>query len=160
VSPSARFWASSLDRAEVDRLAEQIILICERQVAQSCPAQLDLGEVKLSDLELAVEAHYLPFSVARVTPYLGLGVSLHLLNGRGDFIDGTFVEDLLDSVAPGIGPILGIDVRLGSAITLGAEARLMLASDVRYGAVGLNGVWSLPGPRPPGEELGLARGRE
>src|SRR5690606_39847109 len=79
----------------------------------SCPTRrssdLDLGEIRLSDLELATDAHFLPFPDAVVSPYAGLSLGLHLLNGRGDFIDGTFVEDLLDAVAPGLGTVAGVD---------------------------------------------------
>lgn len=147
VLPSARFWGSSLKASEVDRLADQIILVCERQVDANCPAVLDLGEVKLSDLELATEARFLPVGERTVAPYVGLGLALHLLNGRGDFIDDTFVEDLLDSVAPGISTVTGFSVRLGSSVMIGVEGRFMIASDVRYSAASLGGVWTLPTPR-------------
>src|SRR5688572_5956462 len=56
VIPSTRFWSSRLRDAEVERLATQIVLVCERQVAVDCPDSLDLGELKLSDLELSLDA--------------------------------------------------------------------------------------------------------
>jgi hypothetical protein len=146
VTPTARFWGSSLEPSEVNRLAQQIILICERQGDVSCPEHLDLGEVRLSDLELAVDVHYLPFRNRVIAPFAGAGLALHLLNGRGDFIDGTFVEDLLDSIAPGLAPILGVNIHVAREFRFGAEARFMLASDVRYASIGLGGVWTLPRP--------------
>ena len=148
ITPVARYWASSLEQEEIDRLGEQIVLVCERQGTVTCPSSLDLGEVKLSDLELTTEAHYLPLILDGLSVYVGLGLSLHLLNGRGDFIDGTFVEDLLDTVAPGVGGIVGASARLGPAFTFGAQARYMLASEVRYGLATLSAMWTLPGPRP------------
>jgi hypothetical protein len=147
ITPSARYWASTLNSAEVTRLSTQIILVCERQPGVTCPEELDLGEIKVSDLELTIDGHFLLLGEQPVSPYVGLGVALHLLNGSGDFIDDTFVEDLLDSVAPGIGPLGGIQVRLGDAIAIHSEARFMLASDVRYTSVGIGAVWTLPGPR-------------
>ncbi len=147
INPTARYWASTLNSAEVSRLAAQIILVCERQPDVTCPERLDLGEIKISDLELSLDGHLLLLGEQPLTPYVGLAVALHLLNGSGDFIDGTFVEDLLDTVAPGIGPMAGIQVRLGSAISIHTEARFMIASDIRYSSVGIGGVWTLPGPR-------------
>ena len=146
IAPTARFWSSSLAANEVERLAQQIVLVCERQVDVSCPAELNLGEVRLSDLELGVDAQHHFFASRRITPFVGASLGLHLLNARGDFIDGTFVEDLLDTVAPGIGPTLGINVRLGSSIQLMTEMRLMLASEVRYASFSGGGVWRLPTP--------------
>ncbi|MEX2571046.1 MAG: hypothetical protein WD737_07050 [Gemmatimonadota bacterium] len=157
VHPSARFWSSALRAPEVARLAEQIVLVCERQGDAACPTSLDLGEVRLSDLELAIDAQYLFLGNRVISPYLGLGAGLHLLNGRGDFINDTFVEDLLDTVAPGIGTLLGANVYLGS-VQLAAEARLVLASDVRYASLGATGVWTIPTPRGiPDELLGWRR---
>src|SRR5690606_19308756 len=148
VVPVARFWSSRLVDDEVDRLAEQIILVCERQGNQACPDQLDLGEVRLSDLELAADAHYMIMPGARIAPFIGGGLALHLLNGRGDFVDGTFVEDLLDTVTPGLSAVAGVDLRLISSIDLIAEARFVLANDVRYAGVGIGASWTLPTPAP------------
>jgi hypothetical protein len=147
IAPAARFWASSLNASEVDRLSQQIILVCERQVDATCPATLDLGEVRFSDLELAADAHYLFRPDRAISPYAGGGFSLHLLNGQGDFIDGTFVEDLLDSVAPGLAALIGVNIHFVKAFRLGGEARFMLASDVRYASLNVRGVWTLPAPR-------------
>jgi hypothetical protein len=148
IVPSARFWSSSLEEREVDRLAEQIVEVCQRQGDVNCPTRLDLGQVDLSDLELTTDAQVLLLNRGPVTPYLGFSAGLHLLNGRGDFIDNTFVEDLLDTVSPGIGASLGSNVRIVSALELGIEARFTLASDVRYAGVGAVGVWTLPRPAP------------
>jgi hypothetical protein len=144
ISPHARYWSSQLRSEEVERLAEQIILVCERQVDAPCPETLDLGEVHLSNLELATDAHFVLLPARRLTPYVGGGLSVHLLNGRGDFIDGTFVEDLLDTLSPGLGAVAGLNVLLAESLQVGVEARFMLASDVRYGSVSAGGVWFLP----------------
>ncbi len=144
IIPSARYWSSTMKAEELYRLSEQIILVCERQGDLDCPAQLDLGEVKRSDLELSLDAHFVFFAERPIAPFVGGTLGLHLLNGRGDFIDGTFIEDLLDTVSPGVGPIFGINARLGEAITLAAEARFVLASDMRYVGLGANLLWTLP----------------
>jgi hypothetical protein len=146
IVPSMRYWTSNLQQAQLDRLSEQIVQICERQAA-SCPA-LNLGEVERTDLELSTEAHYIIPIASALSLYAGGGLSLHLLNGRGELIDDTFVEDLLDTVAPGFNLIAGTDVPLGK-IRLYGEARGVLTSDIQYANLSLGITFSLPSPPVP-----------
>lgn len=157
IMPSIRYWSSELKEDEVERLAEQFIDICNRRAPGSCPGALDLGEVRRSDLELSADAHVVPDVSTPLVPYGGAGLSLHLLNGGGESIAGTFVEDLLDTVAPGINLLAGVAVRPVPVLQILTEARLVVTSDIQYGNVVLGGVWTLPSP-PPGAAL-LARGR-
>ena len=149
ITPGIRYWASTLRNRELQRLADQIVLLCERQAATECPALLDLGEVRRSDLELSADAHYVLDPAGSVVFHAGGGLSLHLLNGRGEFIDGTFVEDLLDTVAPGVNLVIGAGVPLGK-IEIFAEGRAVLTSDIQYGNVLLGANWTLPSPPGPG----------
>lgn len=145
ISPAIRFWSSTVDEMEVTRLAEQIRRLCEQQAGAVCPP-FNLGTIDRSDLELAVDAHYLFPTGIRLQPYLGGGFGLHLLNGRGASIDDTFVEDLLDTVSPAINLLGGLHIPLNSAIELMTEGRLVLVSDVRYGSILIGGTWLLPSP--------------
>jgi hypothetical protein len=145
ISPGIRYWSSSLRQVEVDRLSDQIRRICERQAGASCPG-FDLGEIRRSDLEVSVDAHYLfdlDFDLP-VLPYAGAGVGLHLLNGRGEAINGTFVEDLLDTLSPGLNLIGGLSMPFGEFLQLFTEARVVLASDVQFGNLLVGGMWLLP----------------
>lgn len=146
ISPALRFWSSTLDEDEVDRLEDQIRRLCERQAGAVCPP-FDLGEIERSDLELALDAHYLFPTGIGIRPYLGAGGGLHLLNGRGEAIDGTFVEDLLDSVSPALNLIAGIHLPLSRSFEMMTEARFVV-SDLRYAGVVVGGTWVLP--KPPG----------
>lgn len=145
ISPGIRYWASSLRESEVQRLADQIRRICERQEGATCPA-FELGEIRRSDLELSADAHYLFDVDFPLLPYAGAGVGVHLLNGRGEAIDGTFVEDLLDALSPGLNLIGGLSLPFGPSLQLMTEARLVLLSDVRYANLLVGGSWSLPTP--------------
>lgn len=144
IAPAIRFWSSSLRQQEVQRLAQQIVRICERQASAACPSSLDLGQVRRSDLELSADAHYVVREGNTFTPYAGGGVSLHLLNGRGEFIDDTFVEDLLDTAAPGVSLLAGLSLPLGAGLHLLTEGRVVVSGDVRYASAALGGTWSLP----------------
>jgi hypothetical protein len=145
VVPAIRFWSSRLRRHELERLAEQIVSLCQRQGTTSCPATLNLGEVRRSDLELSTEAHYILNAPSSLLFYGGGGLSLHLLNGRGEFIDKTFVEDLLDTVAPGLNLVVGSHLPLGRLQFFG-EARGVLTSDIQFASFSLGGSWTLPSP--------------
>jgi hypothetical protein len=158
ITPGIRFWSSQLKEDEVERLTTQFIEICNRRAPGACPATLDLGEVNRSDLELSADAHIIPDLGVPLTPYGGGGLSLHLLNGGGESIDDTFVEDLLDTVAPGVNLLAGALLRLGSVVQLSLEGRLILTSDVQYGNLLFGGVWTLPSPPSDAGSTGGGRG--
>ncbi len=141
ISPGVSYWSSELRRSEVRRIEERIEALCER--GTPCPG-IELGSIGVSDLFLDVDAHYLWTTDYFVEPYAGAGVSLHLLNGSGDFIDGTFVEDLLDAVSPGLNLIGGLELPLASNLRVIGEARGVLTGNVRFVTVGIGGSWRFP----------------
>ncbi|CAN5601156.1 hypothetical protein BH24GEM3_BH24GEM3_03290 [soil metagenome] len=152
IVPSLSLWSSHLRQSEVDRFASQIIRVCQRQQNAICPAQLDLGRIRLSDLALATDAHYLFINPFDATPYLGAGVGVHLLNGSGEFIDDTFIEELLDAISPALNLVGGVSVPLTNTLEVFGEARYILLSDVRHGALSVGGMWRIfptPPPAPP-----------
>ena len=146
VTPAIRYWRSHLRQDELDRVAEQIVSICERQGNTDCPV-LDLGSVERSDLELSADAH-LVLEVARsLSLYAGAGLSLHLFNGRGELIVDTFVEDLLDTAAPGLNLIGGVSIPVGRLALL-TETRFIVTSDIQYANATAALSWTLPTPPP------------
>lgn len=141
IVPRASFWSSRLRDEQVSELRENLLGLC-RDDGADCLAEL--GEIRVSDLTLGADAHYTFSTDLAATPYAGLGASLHLLNGRGDLINGTFVEDLLDAIAPGVELVGGVELPLAGALRLFAEARGTLSSDVRYLGVSAGGSWLFP----------------
>jgi opacity protein-like surface antigen len=142
VSPGITYWATQLRSSEVRRIEERVEAACERG-GVPCPG-IDLGTVRISDLSLDVDAHYLWTTDFFIEPYAGAGVSLHLLNGSGAFIDGTFVEELLDAIAPGFSLIGGLEVPLTPNLRVVGEARGVLTGSVRILGVSLGGSWRFP----------------
>ncbi len=141
IVPRASFWSSQLRGEQVSELRENLLGLC-RDDGTDCLSEL--GEIRVSDLTLGADAHYTFQTGLVATPYAGLGASLHLLNGRGDLINGTFVEDLLDAIAPGVDLVGGVELPLGGALRIFAEARGTLSSDVRYLGVSAGGSWLFP----------------
>lgn len=144
ISPSLAFWSSSLRQDRVDRLARQLRVLCLRQYEPDSCRELDLGAVRFSDLSANVDAHYLLPEMGAVAPYAGGGVGLHFLNGSGAAIDDTFVEDFLDTVSPGLNLIAGASTRALAPFGAFAEARFVLAPDVRYAVLAVGAFWDLP----------------
>jgi hypothetical protein len=146
IRPSLNYWSSQMRQAEIDRLSEQIQNVCLRQYGTltQCPP-LNLGRIRMSDLSINLDAQYewteTPFIFV---PYAGLGGSIHMLNGRGDAINDTFIEDFLDSVSPGINLLGGFRVPVGNTLDLHAEARYVLAADIRFGALAAGITWLFP----------------
>ncbi|HEV2147565.1 MAG TPA: outer membrane beta-barrel protein [Longimicrobiaceae bacterium] len=153
IVPRASFWSSRLREEEVEELRGKLLGLCREPLADCLR---ELGEIRVSDLVLGVDAHY-TFGSDGVLPYAGVGTALHLLNGRGEAINGTFVEDLLDAIAPGVELVGGIELPFGSALRVFAEARGTLSSDVKYAGLSLGGSWRFPSPPVRGATPGGVR---
>jgi hypothetical protein len=149
--PIMSFWASRFHGSEVRRLARQIEKVCAAQHGTECPA-LDLGTVRVSDLSLGLDVQAAARRHGTLRPYLALGGAIHLLNGQGDAIDGTFVEGLLDAIAPGMDAAAGLELPIGHALRLYTEGRAVLGSDTRYVGLTIGGNWRMSlAPPPPTE---------
>ncbi|HEX5872000.1 MAG TPA: hypothetical protein VFY65_16335 [Longimicrobium sp.] len=142
ISPGLTYWSSQLRDSEVERMETRIEDACDRG-GVPCPG-IELGEVEVSDLSLQVDGHYLWATDYFVEPYAGLGVSLHLLNGSGEFVDDTFIEELLDAIAPGLDLVGGLEFPVAGNLRVLGEARAVLTGNTRYISLGLGGAWRLP----------------
>ncbi len=148
IVPSMTFWSSDVKESEIARVEERVEEACERGGAP-CPG-IDLGEVSVSDLSIDVDAHFLWTTSYGVEPYAGLGGGIHLVNGRGDIVEGTFVEDVLDAISPGVNAMAGVELPLGPSLRLHGELRGMLAGNVRWIGAGVGGMFLFPqGVRRP-----------
>ena len=142
ITPGVTFWSTRLRDSEVERMEARIEAACDNG-GVPCPG-IELGEVEISDVSLDVDAHYLWTTDYFVEPYAGLGVSVHLLNGRGDFIEDTFVEELLDAIAPGLSLIGGLEFPIAGNLRVLGEARGVLTGNTRYISLGVGGAWRFP----------------
>lgn len=159
IVPIMSFWTSRFHDGEVRRLARQIEKVCAAQHGTDCPS-LDLGKVRVSDLSLGVDVQAAARRHGTLRPYVALGGAIHLLNGQGDAIDGTFVEGLLDAIAPGLDAAAGLELPLGNALRLFTEGRAVLGSDMRYAGITIGASWRMSlAPPPPHTPTSGASGR-
>ena len=63
---------------------------------------IDLGPITWSDVTADLDLQYMLPQEHAVTAYLGVGLGAHVRHGSGAAIDGTFVQDALNSVTAGL----------------------------------------------------------
>lgn len=73
-------------------------------------ATINLGRITWSDLTGDLDLQYVLPQGHAVTSYLGLGVGVHVRNGSGTAIKGTFVEDALDEITAGLNGSFGTEI--------------------------------------------------
>ena len=104
------YYRSQFSGREIAEFEQRIRGLVDDPEANST---VDVGTIHWADLTGDLDLQYVLPQGRAVTTYLGLGLSVHLRNGSGTAIDGTFLEDALDDVAAGLNGTLGIEVGAG-----------------------------------------------
>jgi hypothetical protein len=155
IAPSISYWSSRFRAAELDRLAGRLSQLPPLRDRQIVITAADLGRVDWSDLSLAVDAHLVWTTPFDIMTFVGASGALHTLNGRGDAIDDTFIEDLLDSTTAGAAVMAGAEVQPISRLRLYGEVRYSITSDVRYPGFRVGAALMLP---PRGQPTSVPEG--
>ena len=146
IMPSIGFWKSEVEEGEINAFEEQL------EERNGLPeGAIELGEVELSNFSLGVDGHFVWTTPVDVLAYLGAGVSLNMLNGQGEDIDDTFIEDLLDSVMPGISAIGGLEWAPIERVRIYGEAHFTVVSDIMSPGIRVGAAIMLP-TRVQGED--------
>jgi hypothetical protein len=156
ISPSLSYWSSQFRASELDRLADRLNNLPPLQEQGVVITADDLGRVEWSDLTLSLDAQVVWTAPLDIITFVGLGASIHALNGRGDAIADTFVEDLLDSTTAGVAVLAGAEYQPIPRLRLYGEARYTVVSDVRYPGIRLGAALMLP-PRAATSTSGGSR---
>lgn len=149
VTPSITYWSSRWKDAEVAEFAERVAQLVADQTGGPPPA-LDLGTIEYSDLAIGLDAHVVwevPFDLLT---YGGLGFTAHIVDGDGAAINGTFVEDLIDSVEPGFNLHVGAEYPVTEKMRLYTVGRYEVMPDLQYFQVRV-GWQFMFAPNAPGE---------
>ncbi len=159
--PSITYWSSDLKESEVrdfERRLEE--LVAREQPPGTPPPSIDLGVIEWSDIVLALDGHLVWSVPFDFLTYVGGGVSAHLMNGEGESIDGTFVEDLLDSITAGLNLHAGIEYPLADRFRIYGEARGELTGDLQYFQIRAGGQVMVGPGRDTGERAPAPGGGE
>ena len=146
IMPSLTYWKSEVEEGEINAFEEQL----EERNGLS-EGTIELGEVELSNFALGVDGHFVWTTPVAVLAYLGAGVSLNMLNGQGSDIDDTFIEDLLDSVMPGMSALGGLEWAPVDRLRIYGEAHFTVVSDILSPGVRVGAAIMLP-TRVQGED--------
>lgn len=131
VMPRIAFWDSELTQEAVNRLETKLAdLIQEQNPGQPRP-DIDLGTIDQEAFIVGSDLHWLPLVDVPLRPYLGVGGEIYFLNGSGDAIEDTFVEDRLDLLTAGVSGVAGLEYQLRGGLLLYGEVRGSLVADVR-----------------------------
>ncbi len=150
--PGVAFWSSSMKGSEVRRLERNVDELILGQLGPGSGYEgVDLGTIDWSDFILSMDGHFVWSVPLDLLTFAGGGLSLHFLNGKGEAIQGTFVEDLLDSVRPGFNLHGGVEYPLSDGFRMYGELRYEIMEDLRYPEIRFGGQIMLSGPAA-GEE--------
>jgi len=150
--PGVAYWSSTMKDSEVRELERNVDGLVEGQLDPGTPYDgVDLGTIDWSDFILSMDGHFVWSVPLNLLTFAGGGMSLHIMDGDGEAIAGTFVEDLLDSVKPGFNLHGGLEYPMFDGFRLYGVARYELMEDLRYFELRLGGQIMLTGPAS-GEE--------
>lgn len=127
IVPSLGYWASRFTRSELDALAARI-----NQQTGGFLQGSDLEPIEWSDVSLSLDAHFVWNTPLHVLTFIGAGGGLHALNGQGNAVDDTFVEDLLDSITAGLNALAGIEFQPIPRLRVYAEGRYTALNSIQY----------------------------
>jgi len=149
IVPSVMYWSSPLKASEVRELEASVEQLIDQQIDGPSPS-VNLGTIEWTDVAVGLDAHVVwrvPFGILT---YAGLGGAIHVLNGKGAAINGTFVEDLLDSLEPGMNLHLGAEYLLSDRLRFSSQGRYEVLGDLQYFQVRA-GLQFMVGASHPGE---------
>lgn len=151
ILPTVSYWSSRMEDAEVRELEVRLNELVDRQSpAGTPPADVDLGQIDWSDFTIGLDAHVVwsvPFGLLTV---LGGGASAHIMNGEGEAVADTFIEDLLDTVTAGFNLHTGLEYPVSDAFRMYGTLRYELLGDLRYATLAIGSQFMF-GPAAPGE---------
>jgi hypothetical protein len=148
IVPSFTYWSSELDGGEVAELEESLEHLFEEQTGET-GLDVDLGSVAWSDRVLALDAQGVWSVPGGLLTFAGIGGAVHFLNGGGQAITGTFVEDLLDSAKAGFNVHLGLEIPW-ERFRLYGGGRFEVLEDLHYFELRVGGQF-MTGPSLPDE---------
>jgi len=147
IVPGVTYWSSSMKGEEVRKLERKIEDLIDPSGGSG---PVDLGEIDWSDFVISLDGHFVWSVPLNLLSYVGGGIGLHIMNGEGSAISGTFVEDLLDSFSAGINVHAGLEYPLGDRARIYGLGRYEILGDLRYTELRM-GAQLMVGPSAPGE---------
>jgi opacity protein-like surface antigen len=152
IVPTLSYWSSRLNDGEITDFETRVADLVADQTGGP-PPDLDLGTIEYSDFSIGIDGHVVWELPLDLLTYGGLGLTAHLINADGVAINGTFVEDFIDSLEPGFNLHLGTEYPITNQMRLYAVGRYEVMPDLQFFQI--RGGWQfMIGPNAPGEGRG------
>lgn len=137
------YWESTLADTEVAEFETRLGTLTADQGGTVPPGGFDLGVISRKDIVVGLDGHYVWAVPLNLFFSTGVGMSAHFLNGSGAAIDGTFVEDLLDSVAAGFNLHAALEYPITDRFRIHGGSRFEVLGDLNYLEIrgGLTFIW-------------------
>ncbi len=144
------YFHSRFDQQALQRFERRLDSI----VNPGTPDNINLGRISLGDVVGDVDFQFVFPQGHGIAAYLGTGVSIHVRNGSGPAINGTFMEDALDVITAGLNGTMGFEFNLSHAWRFTVDGRGVLSSGLRSVSLRTGIMYRLHG----GSEQGTGSG--
>ncbi len=143
IMPGVTYWESTMAEPEVVEFEARLGTLSQTQGGTAPPGGFDLGVIDRSDVVVSLDGHYVWAVPLNLFFSTGVGLSVHFLNGSGPSIDGTFVEDLLDSVSAGFNLHAALEFPIADRIRIHGGSKVEILGDLNYVEfrAGLTFIW-------------------
>jgi hypothetical protein len=141
---AASYWESQYEDDVVQAFADSLRKSLANPSDRVIPSQ-----VRLYDVTFSGDARYTPDYSGELKPFIGFGLSAHVINAEGQLVKGTFVERALDDIAVGLYATAGVSLRLFSHFGVEGSARADLLSGFRSTQVRAGGMYYFGHVRGP-----------
>jgi len=140
------YFHSRFDQQAINRFERRLDSIVNPPTHDS----INLGRISLSDIIGDVDFQYVLPQGHGITAYLGTGVSIHLRNGSGAAINGTFMEDALDVITAGLNGTMGFEFNLSRAWRFSIDGRGVLSTGLKSASLRTGIMYRFKGGREQG----------
>ena len=143
IMPGVTYWESTLAQTEVGQFQTRLGTLTADQGGTVPAGGFDLGDIDRKDIVVSLDGHYVWAVPLNLFFSTGVGLSVHFLNGSGPSIDGTFVEDLLDSVSAGFNLHAALEYPIADRIRIHGGSKVEILGDLNYVEFrgGLTFIW-------------------
>lgn len=121
------YFKGQLKQSEIDAFQNKLLEVVTDPTGD---ATIDLGQITWANLAATLDLQYLFATGQRYAAHVGVGLGAHIRNGNGPAIDGTFVEDALDTIAASADLSLGFQFAVSSRLHLTTDFRGSLSSEL------------------------------
>jgi len=137
------YFKSQFDRETRNRFEQRIASFV---IDPAGDDTIRVGRIYWADIVADLDFQYMIPQGPTVTTYLGAGIGVHLRNGSGPAITGTFVEDALDEIAAAANITLAVEVRLAPTWRATIDTRGVISTGLSTVSLrgGLMYRWSKP----------------